>query len=102
MCGGAPSSCWLIVVRQDKPALFHALQSAFQTVPQMEGILDRRWRERRREGTPAGDDRRQAPRRRPLTVAELELWDTIGFRLIPRPFSPSTVTVPPASLQSAG
>jgi len=85
MNGDAPVARWLIVVRRDKPDLYHSLCRAFEGVPQMAVILDRRERERRREGSPAKDDQRRTPRRSPLTAAELELWEAIGFRLIPPP-----------------
>lgn len=85
MTGDAPVARWLIVVRRDKPDLYHNLCSAFEGVPQMAVILDRREGERRREISPGKDDQRRAPRRSPLTVEELELWETIGFRLIPPP-----------------
>ena len=85
MNGDASVSRWLIVVRRDKPDLYHHLCRAFEGIPQMAVILDRRERERRREGSLAKGDQRHAPRRSPLTAAELELWETIGFRLIPPP-----------------
>ncbi|HEY7601549.1 MAG TPA: hypothetical protein VIB60_03495 [Methylomirabilota bacterium] len=83
MHGDAAVARWLIVVRRDKPDLFRDLSTAFAEVPQMAVILDRRVRERRAERSPAAGGQRQAPRRAPLTAAELELWETIGFRLIP-------------------
>jgi hypothetical protein len=85
MTGDAPASRWLIVVRRDKPDLYRDLCRAFESTPQMAVILDRRERERRRGGSPARADQRRAPRRSPLTATELELWETIGFRLIPPP-----------------
>jgi hypothetical protein len=48
-------------------------------------IQDRRVRERRAERSPEAGGQRKAPRRAPLSAAELELWETIGFRLIPPP-----------------
>ena len=85
MGGDAAMARWLIVVRRDKPELFNDLSKAFERVPQMVVIPDRRVRERRAERSPAAGGQRQAPRRMPLTVAELELWETVGFRLIPPP-----------------
>jgi hypothetical protein len=77
MSTDAPASRWLIVVRRDKPTLYHDLSRTFQTTPQVAVILDRRV-------TPRGDQP-AAQRRTPLTAAELELWETVGFRLIPPP-----------------
>jgi hypothetical protein len=85
MHGDAAAARWLIVVRRDKPDLFNDLSKAFAGVPQMAVILDRRERERRAESSPVAGGQRKAPRRTPLTVAELELWESIGFRLIPPP-----------------
>jgi hypothetical protein len=85
MHGDAAVSRWLIVVRRDKADLFNDLSKAFAAVPQMAVILDRRVQERRAERSPMSGGQRQAPRRVPLTAAELELWETIGFRLFPPP-----------------
>jgi hypothetical protein len=85
MHGDAAVARWLIVVRRDKPDLFNDLSKAFADVPHMTVILDRRVRERRAESSPAAGGQRQVPRRTPLTAAELELWETIGFRVIPPP-----------------
>ena len=73
----APAPRWLIVVRRDKPTLYHDLSRAFQTTPQVAVILDRRATARREN--PA------VQRRTSLSTAELELWQTVGFRLIPPP-----------------
>lgn len=85
MHGDAAAARWLIVVRRDKANLFHDLSKTFANIPQMAVILDRRERERRRERSPVAGGQRQAPRRAQLSAAELELWETIGFRLIPPP-----------------
>jgi hypothetical protein len=85
MRSDATAARWLIVVRRDKLDLFHDLQRTFANVPLMAVILDRRERERRAERSPEMGGQRQAPRRAPLSTAELELWETIGFRLIPPP-----------------
>ena len=77
MSADASTPRWLIVVRRDKPALYHDLSRAFQTTPEVAVLLDRR-ASARREDHPA-------QRRMPLTAAELELWETVGFRLIPPP-----------------
>jgi hypothetical protein len=68
---------WLIVVRRDKPTLYHDLSRAFQTTPQVAVLLDRRVTARRESPV--------TQRRTPLTAAEVELWETVGFRLIPPP-----------------
>jgi len=68
---------WLIVVRRDKPTLYHDLSRTFQTTPQVAVILDRR--------VTARGERPATQRRTPLTAAEIELWETVGFRLIPPP-----------------
>jgi hypothetical protein len=85
MGGDGAVARWLIVVRRDRPELFNDLSKTFAGVPQMAVIVDRRVRERRAESSPTAGGQRQAPRRTPLTAAELELWETIGFRLIPPP-----------------
>jgi hypothetical protein len=72
----ASVSRWLIVVRRNKPDLHRDLTRAFERVPQMAVLLDRRVVGGHRE-SPAEQ------RRTPLTFAELELWETVGFRLIP-------------------
>jgi hypothetical protein len=77
MSTDAPAPRWLIVVRRDKPALYHDLSRTFQTTPQVAVILDRRVAARREN--PA------VQQRTPLTAAELELWESVGFRLIPPP-----------------
>lgn len=41
--------------------------------------------ERRRSNSAERAERRRTQRRTPLTAAELDLWETIGFRLIPPP-----------------
>lgn len=72
----ASASPWLILVRRDKPDLHRDLARAFERIPQMAVLLDRR--------VAGGHRERPAERRRtPLTAAELELWETVGFRLIP-------------------
>jgi hypothetical protein len=73
----ASVSRWLIVVRRDKPTLYHDLSRAFQTTPQVAVILDRR--------VAARGERPATQKRTPLTASELELWETVGFRLIPPP-----------------
>ena len=85
MHGDAAAARWLIVVRRDKPDLFRDLSRAFADTPQMVVIQDRRVRERRAERSPVAGGKRQAPRRTPLTAAELELWETIGLSLVPPP-----------------
>ena len=86
MHGDAAAARWLIVVRREKPNLYRDLSKTFANIPQVTVMLDRReGGERRREGSPAAGGQRLAPRRTPLTAAELELWETIGFRLIPPP-----------------
>jgi hypothetical protein len=79
----APAPRWLLVVRRDRPELYRDLARAFERVPELAVLLDRR--------TAAG--RRESPtdqRRTPLTAAELELWETVGIRLIP----PAVLVVP--------
>jgi hypothetical protein len=77
MSTDASASRWLIVVRRDKPSLYHDLSRAFQTTPQVAVILDRR--------VTARGERPATQQRSPLTAAETELWDTVGFRLIAPP-----------------
>jgi hypothetical protein len=77
MSTDATAPRWLIVVRRDKSTLYDDLSRAFQTTPQVAVILDRR-----------GTGRQESPaaqQRALLTAAELELWETVGFRLIPPP-----------------
>ena len=76
MSDSATVSEWLIVVRRDKAALYRDLARTFERVSQVAVILDRRGTARRGNGS---GEQRQAP----LTAAELELWETVGFRLIP-------------------
>ena len=77
MSADPPTPRWLIVVRRNKPTLYHDLSRAFQTTPQVAVILDRR--------ATASRENPVTQRRSPLTAAELELWETVGFRLIPPP-----------------
>jgi hypothetical protein len=77
MSAEASRARWVIVVRRDRPDLHRDLSRAFASSPEVAVILDRR--AAGRGDAPAGQ------RRAPLTAAELELWETVGFRLIPPP-----------------
>ena len=83
---GQPSGLrWLIVVRRERPDLYRNLLDAFDGVPHVAVILDRRQVDRRQEGPPPGEatpDRRLRQRRRAATPVERDLWETAGFRLI--------------------
>ena len=75
MIADASAPRWLIVVRRDKPELYRDLARAFERVPELAVLLDRR--PGRQRESPAEQ------RRAPLSAAECELWETVGFRLIP-------------------
>jgi len=67
---------WLFVVRRDKRELHRHLRQSFASDPRVEVILDRR----REDRNPVAVERRQAP----VTTVELDLWESLGFRLILR------------------
>lgn len=76
---------WLIIVRQDQPDLYRNLLDAFQGVPRVVVILDRRHGERRKAETAPSQnapERRRWDRRAAPSGAEADLWQTAGFRLI--------------------
>lgn len=77
---------WLIIVRRDQRDLYRNLLDAFQDVPRVVVILDRRHGKRRREETApsqtAPERRRRDDRRAAPSGAEADLWQTAGFRLI--------------------
>ena len=81
----AASPRWLIIVRRDEPGLYQHLLDAFQEVPRVVVILDRRRGERRRTETAPSHrtpERRRRDRRAAPSGAEADLWQTAGFRLI--------------------
>jgi len=75
-----PGHALLVVSRTARPLFWH-LRAAFEDLPGVSVVWDRRIHERRRTATPIGSDRRVAARRQPLTSAGA-LPPAFGLRIV--------------------
>jgi hypothetical protein len=85
---------WLIVIRRDNEGLYQMTRESFQGRAVV--IFDRRFGERRTQQVPIEVERRQRPRRQPLSPQEQMLWNDAHYRMVYRPegFDPSETERP--------
>ena len=68
----------LFIVRRGRESTFRLLERQFGTDPLVRIIWDRRYRERRRTGTPMGSERRQSDRRAPAPT----VWPSTNYLVV--------------------
>ncbi|MBI3454807.1 MAG: hypothetical protein HY002_03325 [Candidatus Rokubacteria bacterium] len=72
----------LIVVHPRQRDLYAHLRGAFEYLPNVAVIFDRREGERRRDRALVGTDRRQRDRRRPLLPTQRRFWRLFGIYVV--------------------